>query len=602
MNRFSNFVVVVMGAVIMTGSQVDAEVINVTEGSTSGYTMTDGNTYVIQDSVSFSCSTAGGSGMTVADGATVVIFVPSNVTLTAIGANGSGQTGGGAGIRVPESSTLIITGEGTVKATGGNAGNGGNGEDGSKGQVSVKNDVNWFGSGSSGIGGRGGVGGGGAGAAIGGSGGSGGNGGIGGESCIVEKKMYSQFCQDGNDGSSGCAGGNGMGMGECYVLGRTCIVPSEGASGTAGNAGVFADWSGVLDCNSSTFTTHFTTCGGGGGGGGGAGCSPAKNIGGGGAAGGGGGGGGSGATAAGCSYASDRFPLTNAHGGGGEGGMSDIAAGGSGVAKEKTNGGGTYRSNHRLANCHTYYGGNGGAGGAAGAEGGAGTLYVSPTATVNVEREKLTATTHPAAQYRITFNANGGQFLSSTVSMTATLGCELPDCIPTPTMSGYVFDGWKTANGEEYYGALGTKSISSYPVADDVVLYAQWHLDENVDYTITTPEPIPYSYFDKDYPTLLAEHGGDYESAAKATAANGRNKVWECYVAGISPTNAASVFTAGIEIVGGVPQVTWSPNLNTNGIERSYTIWGKTNLTDGADWECPTNSAHRFFKVTVGMP
>ena len=23
------------------------------------------------------------------------------------------------------------------------------------------------------------------------------------------------------------------------------------------------------------------------------------------------------------------------------------------------------------------------------------------------------------------------------------------------------------------------------------------------------------------------------------------------------------------------PQVTWSPNLNTNGIERSYTIWGK---------------------------
>jgi hypothetical protein len=38
-------------------------------------------------------------------------------------------------------------------------------------------------------------------------------------------------------------------------------------------------------------------------------------------------------------------------------------------------------------------------------------------------------------------------------------------------------------------------------------------------------------------------------------------------------------FTAGIEIVGGVPQVTWSPNLNTNGIGRSYTIWGK--VVDG---------------------
>ena len=29
---------------------------------------------------------------------------------------------------------------------------------------------------------------------------------------------------------------------------------------------------------------------------------------------------------------------------------------------------------------------------------------------------------------------------------------------------------------------------------------------------------------------------------------------------------------------------------------------GKTNLTDGADWECPANAAHRFFKVTVELP
>jgi len=62
------------------------------------------------------------------------------------------------------------------------------------------------------------------------------------------------------------------------------------------------------------------------------------------------------------------------------------------------------------------------------------------------------------------------------------------------------------------------------------------------------------------------------------------------------------VFASAIKKVGGVPQVAWSPNLNTNGIERIYTIWGKTNLTDGAEWECPTNAAHRFFKVTVGLP
>ena len=178
MSRVLNFAVVAMSAVIMTSSRVDAAVVNVTEGSTSGYTMTDGNTYVIQDSVSFSNSTAGGSGMEVEDGATVVIYVPAGITLTAIGANGSGQTGGGAGILVPETSTLVITGEGTVNATGGNAGNGGNGSNGENGiEVSLIFTQNGYrANGSSGAGGVGGVGGGGAGAAIGGSGGRGGYG------------------------------------------------------------------------------------------------------------------------------------------------------------------------------------------------------------------------------------------------------------------------------------------------------------------------------------------------------------------------------------------------------------------------------------------
>ena len=66
-------------------------------------------------------------------------------------------------------------------------------------------------------------------------------------------------------------------------------------------------------------------------------------------------------------------------------------------------------------------------------------------------------------------------------------------------------------------------------------------------------------------------------------------------------TNSESEFTAGIEFVDGVPQVTWSPNLNTNGTERIYTIWGKESLTDAA-WHSPTNAAHRFFKVKVEMP
>ena len=155
-------------------------------------------------------------------------------------------------------------------------------------------------------------------------------------------------------------------------------------------------------------------------------------------------------------------------GGGGSGGESVASVGSSGSA-----------ANSAVCVHHTVSGGNGGAGGAAGAEGDAGTLYVSPTATVDVEREKLSATTHAAAEYTITFNANGGQFSSLDESLTATLGCELPNCIPAPTRRGYQFDGWRTVTDEEYYGAMGTKSISSYPLTDDIVLYAQWRLDDD---------------------------------------------------------------------------------------------------------------------------
>ena len=123
-----------------------------------------------------------------------------------------------------------------------------------------------------------------------------------------------------------------------------------------------------------------------------------------------------------------------------------------------------------------------------------------------------------------------------------------------------------------------------------------------VDHTVTTPEPMPYSYFDMNCPTLLAEHGGDYEATAFTMALNGHNTVWECFVAGISPTNVAAQFTAKIEMKDGVPIVTWEPDLNTNGIMRTYKVYGSETLESGGDWQYPTNSLHRFFKVTVEMP
>ena len=112
---------------------------------------------------------------------------------------------------------------------------------------------------------------------------------------------------------------------------------------------------------------------------------------------------------------------------------------------------------------------------------------------------------------------------------------------------------------------------------------------------------IPVSWLDENAADFVVAAGGDAARAAEAQAANGVNKVWECYVAGISPTNAAARFEARIEIENGVPVVKWSPDLNEGGTrnERVYTVEGQERLGDG--WG-PTNAASRFFRVKVAMP
>ena len=48
--------------------------------------------------------------------------------------------------------------------------------------------------------------------------------------------------------------------------------------------------------------------------------------------------------------------------------------------------------------------------------------------------------------------------------------------------------------------------------------------------------------------------------------------------------------------------VSQGSDLNTNGIVRIYKVYGSETLENGGDWQYPTNSLHRFFKVTVEMP
>jgi hypothetical protein len=52
-----------------------------------------------------------------------------------------------------------------------------------------------------------------------------------------------------------------------------------------------------------------------------------------------------------------------------------------------------------------------------------------------------------------------------------------------------------------------------------------------------------------------------------------------------------------ISVSNGVAWVTWTPDLGT---ARVYTVYGRTNLTEGA-WGS-TNMDARFFRVNVWMP
>ena len=129
------------------------------------------------------------------------------------------------------------------------------------------------------------------------------------------------------------------------------------------------------------------------------------------------------------------------------------------------------------------------------------------------------------------------------------------------------------------------------------------------DSTVTTPESVPYAWLDEYRLGDGSENG--YETAALATAANGVNKVWECYVAGLSPTNASARFEARIEFdAAGKPVVTWTPDLNEGGTkhERAYRILGAKSLGDAEPWNDVTGLAdpdavgYRFFKAKVEMP
>ena len=403
------------------------------EGSSTGRELTSGYYWVTKD-ITFSGGD-GKSGLTIATGATVHIYVPKGVTLTARGGHGAGQTGGGAGIWLPSGSTLCLEGPGTVNAIGGNAGNGAKGGDGSGGRY----DGAYLYAGS---GGKGGAGGGGAGAGIGTPGGTGASetSGVGGNNCY-----YLNNCT-GVDGTTGNRGSTAAAMGTLFVYSRYTQVHATGGAKGAGGAGGGAGY-----CSYRCTAEYNQLACGGGGGGGGAGGGRAEGIGTGGCGGGSGGSGAAGdCTAAGDSFNDDPEDFYSVWAGGGSGGSgSDNNSGASGSTAGKY-------SSWSKANKYWNYGKNGGGSGSYGGRTASSPLAHNYLIRFNVLNKFGDTTVRKSAEAGYRCNRTDGK-VSVTVPTFYELGLVAPDKYVTKWNTRADGTGTtKEVDDEETIGCDGT--------------------------------------------------------------------------------------------------------------------------------------------------
>lgn len=486
----------------------------------------NGVVYTVSANTTITATTAGQSGLQVAQGAKAVINIKAGVTLTVTGANADASKGfaGMPGILVPETSTLVVIGEGKLVAKGGNGSNGMNGENGEDAGgrpagVTLDNANRRFTYTYSesfpnygGYGGAGGDGGYGAGAGIGGAGGLGGKGGVRRERGAVSIQ-YS-----GLEGNAGGAATQSGGMGKVYILGNVdgssttlSVTSTAGNGGSVGAAGT----NGYYGYTTSKVNNRYYSIGGGGAGAGGAaGGKPTYSIGAGGIAGAGGGSGGQG----GADY-SGTYQLTyggflglgamNQQNASCEGGSGE---GGSRAANKQDSGNG--KTTLWIWGSYTQKGGAGGAAGAAGTSGSQGNLYILGSSQSNAYKRVNNSTTSnkPASntswmtknslssntykdivslyQISLSFDSQGGNTTPGAVQLIK--GDAVTTSVATPTKTNYYFDGYYTdkEGGERIFDHSGKVVDATRTFTESTTLYAHWISNQ---FTVTWD----YSYMDQ---------------------------------------------------------------------------------------------------------
>ena len=97
------------------------------------------------------------------------------------------------------------------------------------------------------------------------------------------------------------------------------------------------------------------------------------------------------------------------------------------------------------------------------------------------------------------------------------------------------------------------------------------------------------------------------KSALSVTAANGRS-VWECYVAGLDPTDEGDDLVADITFENGVPKVSIAKGEKSNRIYRIYATKSVDGLetpldvTNVPDLSAEPYGDYRFFRISAELP
>ena len=126
--------------------------------------------------------------------------------------------------------------------------------------------------------------------------------------------------------------------------------------------------------------------------------------------------------------------------------------------------------------------------------------------------------------------------------------------------------------------------------------------------TQTTGIPVPYAWLDAHVPGVVYGAAA-YEALAKATAANGRMSVAECYVVGVDPESTTNDFkiTSFPMKADGTPDL---ENIVFDPPEARWNVEGARPVVKGAasldgEWQAVTEenkAGFRFFKVEVVLP